>query len=100
MAKKVEKIDIGFSDLYATDQAKIKFSATFDLVNLISASKSGNCRLGKNPTKDQVIEKIIQYDCNHRNLISNQLYHFGPSYSKEASRDGIKEQIADLQREN
>ena len=100
MAKE-QKIQLRFRDLYATDEAKIKFLATFDLVNLISASKSGACRLGKNPTKDQVIERtIIRYDQNHQNLISNHLFQNGPSYSKEASRDGMKEQIADLQREN
>ena len=99
MAKE-QKIQLSFRDLYATDQAKIKFLATFDLVNLISASKLGTCRLGKNPTKDQVIEKKIRYDQNHQNLISNHLFQNGPSYSKEASLDGMKEQIADLQREN
>lgn len=113
-SEQIQEVQITFEQIYAInfnikdpdELLKLKkrltlFLATFDLVNLEKLTKTApSIRLGKNPTKDLIIAKIIDYDLKHKYFLCKQLYYNGATYSKNASYEGIKEQIADLQREN
>lgn len=89
-----------FEDLYATEKAKKRFLATLDWINLEKASKIGSAsvRTGKNPTKENLIDGIIKYDLKNNDLICKTIFKNIDIYSQPASHQGMKEQIADLQR--
>ena len=101
MTKASDGLFLKFERLYQDlDDGLLKFLATFDLINLEKVTKTApTIRLGKNPTKDQIIAKIIDYDLKHKYFLCKQLYYNGATYSENASYEGMKEQIADLQRE-
>lgn len=76
-----------FNDVYKTKEERRRFLESFDLVNLQKAAKIGKIPTPGNPTKKDVIDKIVKFDAKNKNLISKQMFDNPEEYGKPAVGD-------------